>query len=142
MDKTINDFLSHQRVSVLSILQSDNTIHSATLHFAYRENPLSFFFMTDKTSRKCRPLLSASEQNAALVIGFSEEDFTTFQAEGEISIAKDQEFGDGSALYTTKFPDRKSWLEKENIVILQFTPTWWRYTDMKGDPPIKISSQY
>lgn len=139
MDKNVISFLQHHRISVLSVLQSDGSIHSATLHYATIENPLSFVFMTGKKSQKCQSLLDGSEQVASLVVGFSEEEFVTFQAQGKVKMVEKSD-NEKWQIYIDKYPSRSKGRENPEYVLLQFTPLNWKYTDMKGDSPVKVIS--
>lgn len=138
MDKHIEAFLNNQRVSVLGVLQNDRTIHSAALHFAYSKDPLAFYFITEKKSRKCASLLDNKAHNASLVIGFSEEEFTTFQCEGTVKIISDPSKLEASwNIYVGKFAERSSRKSHPDFVLLEFIPQWWRYTNSQT----KISSE-
>jgi len=139
MDKKVSEFLEQQRISVLSILQTDGSIHSATLHYASISNPPSFFFMTEKDSKKCASLLEGQVQVASVVIGFSEEEFTTFQAEGKVRIASKEADAEWKT-YINKYPTRSKGRENPSYVLLEFTPSWWRYSDTKASPQVKIES--
>lgn len=140
MDQRISAFLEAHRVSVLGVLQSDGTIHSASLHYAHSEDPLSFYFITGKDSRKCQSLLDGSVQNASLVIGFNEEEFVTFQMEGKVkALEKKTELDKAWKTYLEKYPSRSGRKDNPEIAVLKFTPGWSRYTDMKTNPPTTIS---
>lgn len=142
MNTTVLEFLRSHRVSVLSVLQEDNSIHSAALHFAHNEDPVAFYVWTGKDSRKCRSLLSGREVNAALVIGFEESEFATFQAEGTVKILTDEkELDEGWKVYGSKLSERSGGRADQDMVLLRFTPVWWRYTDLKTDPKVEISSE-
>lgn len=137
MEDSIKQFLKAHRISVAGIIQKDGTVHSATMHYAHSEDPLTFYFMTDKSSRKCRPLQDGESANASLVIGFNEEEMATFQAEGTISFLKEENQDKGWDAYTKKFPNRAGGKDNPEVVILQFTPNWGRFTDYKGQLPIE-----
>lgn len=141
MDNKVVAFLNSHRVSVLGVLQNDSMVHSATLHFAHAENLPHFYVWTEKASRKCQSLLDGSERNASFVVGFDEEEFATFQAEGKVKIAMGDDLENGWTAYGNKFPDRKAGRENPDMVLLQFTPNWWRFTNMKTDPKTVISSE-
>ena len=141
MNETVIHFLNTHRVSVLGILQKNNAIHSASLHFAYSKDTNSFFFITPRSSRKCESLLNNETQNASLVIGFSEEEFTTFQAEGEVKIVTEKDEEKAWEIYLKKYPSRETRKSNEEFVILEFRPDTWKFTNMKVDPAIKISSE-
>lgn len=142
MDQRISAFLEAHRVSVMGVLQSDGTIHSASLHYAHSEKPLGFYFITGRDSRKCRSLLDGAVQNASLVIGFNEEEFVTFQMEGKVKIVEDEtELDNAWKTYLEKYPSRSGRKDNPEIAVLKFAPDWWRYTDMKTDPTTIINSE-
>jgi uncharacterized protein YhbP (UPF0306 family) len=143
MQSEVVEFLQTQRVSVVGILQIDNAIHSAALHYSFVNDPIRFYFMTQKKSRKCRSLLTGEKVNASVVIGFSEEEFKTFQAEGTIRIvSNEQEFADGWESYGTKYPNRTGQKINEEMVLLEFQPDyWWRYQDLNATPKVEFSSE-
>lgn len=137
MEDNVKRFLKAHRISVAGILQSDGSIHSATMHYAHTEEPLMFFFMTDKGSRKCRPLQNNESVQASLVIGFNEEEMATFQAEGEICFLKPENEQTGWETYTKKYPNRAAGKNDPDVVVLQFTPNWARFSDYQGQSPIE-----
>lgn len=139
MDKAAASFLNHHRISVLGISQEKGRIHSASLHYAHTESPLHFFFITEKTSEKCKSLLSG-EQKASLVIGFSEEEFSTFQAEGIVKIAEGKKRETAWDIYLEKYPSREHRKANDDFAILMFSPTWWRYRDMREAPMKEVVS--
>jgi general stress protein 26 len=142
MDRIVQEFLKSHRVSVLSIVQDDGTVHAAALHFAYTDDPLIFYVITGRESRKCRPLLSGKSVPASIVIGFEESEFATFQADGTVHILSDEaDLNTGWDVYGTEYPDRLQAREESDTVLLEFTPTWWRYTDMNTNPRTVISSE-
>jgi len=141
MDKAVTKFLNTHRVSVLGILQKNNAIHSASLHFAYSKDTNSFYFITAKSTRKCESLINNETQNASLVIGFSEEEFATFQAEGKVKIVTRNDEDTAWNTYLRKYPEREAKKKDKSYVILEFKPGTWKFTNMKEDPAIKISSE-
>lgn len=138
LPKQVAEYLRTHRVSVLGVAQKDSIIHSATLHYANSENPSFFYFITEKGSKKCISLIDGSEQNASLVIGFDEEERTTFQAEGMVQIVTSETEWE---IYLGKYLDRSVRQEDEKYVLLKFTPTWWKYTDLKTKPWTEFSSE-
>src|SRR5215212_5965528 len=106
MDSKVQEFLKNHRVSVLSIVQDDSTVHAAALHFAHSEDPFYLYSLTGKGSRKCRSLLSGKQIPASIVIGFDESEFASFQADGTVKIvSEDSEVDEGWKIYGTKYPD-------------------------------------
>lgn len=128
MDSETLDFLKTQRVSVISILQDDGTVHAATIHFAHTENPAAFYFLTARESRKCRSLVTGKEMNASVVIGFDENACATFQADGVMKILSDaNELDAGWDAYGGKYPERAGARASE-AVLLRFIPSWTRFS--------------
>lgn len=75
--------------------------------------------------------LSGGSSKSSLVIGFSEEEWTTLQLEGEVEETFDEERKRATETFHEKFKNDKSKLTEENV-FLKFTPSWWRYTELKN----------
>ena len=138
MDRRVQEFLKTHRISVLSISQSDGAVHAAALHYSFATD-ISFFFITEKESEKCKSLLDGSTRAAAVVIGLSEEEFVTFQADGQVVMITDVKHP-GWDVYIDKYPTRSRAKLSEDYVLLQFVPSVWKYQDIKTDPKTKITS--
>lgn len=136
--KAVLQFLENHRITVLGVSQTDGTVHSATLHYSYSKIPFAFYFLTTKKSRKSQSLLNGKESNASLVIGFSEEEFVTFQAKGEAKIV-DTDYAWNT--YSKKYIGKEKQRGKDTLALIEFVPTWWRYTDLKTTPWLKFSSE-
>ncbi|CAN5141646.1 hypothetical protein BH09PAT1_BH09PAT1_0030 [soil metagenome] len=139
MDQRVKNYLEKQHVGVLSISDPDTSIHSAALHYSFNESLPIFLFITERQSEKCKPLLDGSEHQAALVIGFSEEEYKTFQAKGTVRIILEKNPAAWNN-YFEKFPERSKMHMSPDYVILQFIPTFWKYSDNKTTPMTKITS--
>ncbi len=132
MDKKINTFIKGNRISVLTTLLKDGSPHSATLHYSHQDKPLRFFVSTENTSRKCQGLLDGKEIKGSMVIGFSEEEFITFQMEGTVRAVTDKkELAGVHKIHYAKYPDGKKWKDDPATIFLVFKPNWWRYTEYK-----------
>lgn len=141
MDKRITDFIKDHRVCVLTTLLSDGAPHAATLHYSHQEEPLKFYFSTENTSRKCQDLLDGKEVKASMVVGFSEEEWITFQMDGVVRAILDKSvLEEIHKIHYAKHPDSEKWKNDPATIFLEFTPTWWRYTNYKTDPMTIISS--
>ncbi|HVZ58275.1 MAG TPA: pyridoxamine 5'-phosphate oxidase family protein [Patescibacteria group bacterium] len=139
MDTRVVAFLKAHRISVLAISQTDNSVHAATLHYAFSMDPAGFFFITEKDSQKCKSLADGGQRPASLVVGFSEEEFATFQADGQIQMIGDVHHA-GWDVYIDKYPTRNRAKLSDEYVLLVFVPTQWKFTDIKTDPKTKITS--
>lgn len=134
MNPKISDFLKKERVGVVSVILVDGAPHSATVHYSHEESPLRFFIQTTNTTAKVQNLLDGKTAKAAMVIGFSEQDWLTIQMRGNIRIVSDKsELEKIYNIHYQKHPDAEKY-KGPKTVFLEFTPTWWRFTDFNTDP--------
>jgi general stress protein 26 len=134
MNQKILDFLKKEPVGVISVLMADGAPHSATVHYSHQENPLKFFIQTSNGTVKVQNLLDGKIGKAAMVIGFSEQAWLTMQMRGTIRVVSDK--NELEVIYKThyaKHPDAEKY-KGPKTVFLEFTPTWWRFTDFNSEP--------
>ena len=129
MRQEILEYLNTQRVGVLAVEMFDGSPHGATLHFAYVENPLQFFFKTHREYRKSEPLLKKSTTRATFVVGVDESNMKTLQLDGQVRVITQSEKELFDSVYLGKFPEKRKNQEDPHAVYFVFIPTWWRYTD-------------
>lgn len=142
MDVRVNEFLTHHRVGTISIASANGTPHSAAVHFAHATNPLKIYIVTEKKSKKTQGLLEGLSASASFVTGFSEEEWVTFQADGDIHIPRgEKELTEAKAAYYLKFPTAQANEYNSDITFLVFTPHQWKYTNLNPDPWEIISSE-
>jgi uncharacterized protein YhbP (UPF0306 family) len=139
MNQEILDFIKSQRIGVLAVEMLDGSPHGATVHFAHQDNPVEFFFLTDREDKKCEPILARGKTRASVVIGFDEATMKTLQLDGEVKIVESEDDKKRCFdAYFGKFPEKKKWMDDKDSVFLSFMPTWWRYTDYKKPKGEKI----
>lgn len=142
MDKKILDFLAKHRLSSLTTLLKDGSPHASVLHYSHQENPLEIFFSCDNTSLKCEAILEGKSTKASVVIGFSEEEWVTFQMDGDIAMVSD--VGELKVIqdrHYVKHPNSAAFKDIPTTFFLKFTPKWWRYTDYNTKPYTILSSE-
>lgn len=132
MHQAILDFLRTQRVGVLAIEMPDGSPHAATVHFAHSNEPLVFYFETNRDYRKSEALFAKDQSRASFVIGTDENTGVTFQMDGVVSLVKKGEIDRYLSIYLKKFPEKKNKSQDSKFVAFTFTPTWWRFTDFKN----------
>lgn len=140
-EQQVLDFLNTNRVGVLSVLLKDGSPHGATVHFSHQNSPTKFFFLTDRTYKKCEALLEGNAVRASFVLGFSEDEMKTLQLDGTVRTVSDA--GELTALkevHFKKIPTAKQYENDPDSVFLKFIPTWWQYTDYNTKPETRISS--
>lgn len=141
MNETILNYIASQKIGVISVAMSDGSPHSSTVHFAHMETASqdlpSILIMTDRSYKKCEPIITNGKTPASFVIGFDESEMKTLQMDGHINFADEDMV---KLPYFTKFPDKRKFYQEPNSVFLIFTPTWWRYTDFNAQDGNKIIS--
>jgi general stress protein 26 len=141
MVQEVLDYLESSRVSSLTILRKDGMPHSAALHYSYKDDPLTFYFSTENTSRKCEAILDGTTALASLAIGFDEKNWLEFQADGEVRLVNSEELVEVQNIHYKKNPHSEKFKDDPSTVFLAFTPKWWRFSDMNSWPYKIISSE-
>lgn len=133
MDQKVLDFLGKEMVAALTVMLPDGSPHGAAMHFACVHEPLTIYFSTHNSAKKASAAFPAK---AALVVGFSEQNWETIQFAGIIDRAEEQT---AKAALLAKYPGDAQHFSPESIY-LKFMPSWWRYTDFKAQPPVIIEN--
>lgn len=129
MPQEILEYLKTQNVGVLAVEMPNGSPHAATLHYANTENPIQFYFGTDKTSRKVESLLVKPSTRASFVVGSNEGDMRTLQLDGVISLVPAHDNQNFESVYFGKFPQKLANPQPAEQANLVFRPNWWRFTD-------------
>ena len=140
MDNKILAFLTQHRVCSLTTLLPDRSPHAAALHYSHISDPLTLYFSTENTSRKCLGLLKGEMVKGSVVVGFSEEEWITLQMDGEVrAISGQGELEKVHLVHYAKHPKSEKYKDEPETIFLAFMPTWWRYTDYNTDPMTILS---
>ncbi len=135
MNQKILDFLKKERVCSFSIVLPNGMPHAAAVHYSHEENPLRLFIQTSNKSVKFSPFLNGEIAKAAVVIGFSEKDWLTFQMRGDVRmVGGRKEIDVIQHIHYAKHPDAEKWKDDPETVFIEFMPTWWRFTDYNTTP--------
>lgn len=133
------DLLVKERICVLSVVLSDNSPHGAVVHYSQTTGPLRLFMQTFPTVKTNAITEKGGIAKASVVVGLSEEEFVTLQMRGDIRIVSDiAELESIYKAHYAKHPKAEQYKDDETI-FLEFTPTWWRYTDFNTDPETIIN---
>lgn len=136
MNQEIINYINSQHIGILAVEMLDGAPHAATIHFAFSDQTGEVYIMTERKYRKCEPIIQNGQARASFVTGTSEEEMKTVQMDGVVKFADKENY----QLYFDKFPEKEKWFKEPEVVILAFTPTWWRFTDMKAEGGKKIIS--
>lgn len=142
MNETIFKYISEQNIGVLAVQMLDDSPHAATVHFAQIQdtsnaNLPSILIMTDRSYKKCQPIIANGKTRASFVIGTDESEMKTVQMDGDVQFAQESA---AKTPYFTKFPEKEKFYKADSSVFLIFTPSWWRYTNFKATDGNKIIS--
>ncbi len=132
IQQEILDFITSQRVGVLAIEMPDGSPHAATVHFAHTDDPLIFYFETNRDYKKSEALFGKDLSRASFVIGTDEGTMKTFQTDGTAQLVKSDDMEQFKLIYLGKFDEKKDKSMNPKFVAFTFTPTWWRYTNFSG----------
>lgn len=125
----IYEYLSNQKLAVLSIVTSDNKPQSAVIGFGQTKD-LIIVFGTDISSRKYKHLLA--NPAVSMVIGWS--DNKTVQLEGTANELTSDDLPLISDNYWNKNPKAKKYHNNSGQRYFSITPNWIRYTDLSTEP--------
>jgi uncharacterized protein YhbP (UPF0306 family) len=137
----LNAFLGQQAVAVIAVpVDIDGTLHAATLHYWHRAEPLKFYFVTGKDTEKCRMLLDGKSVKAACVVGTNPGTAFSLQMRGSLAIVNaDERTAEVDAYYQKHAGHPRDIADPKNV-LLEFTPSWARFTDpSKGYGPVFLN---
>jgi len=128
----VYQFISQQKLAVVSTISPDNNPEAALVGIAVTEN-FDIIFDTVKTSRKYANL--RQNPKVAVVIGWDSE--TTVQYEGEAQVLEnDADSQKLREVYYNAYPDGRERTETwPNLVHIRITPKWLRYSNF-NDPVV------
>ncbi|GAB4157286.1 MAG: hypothetical protein Fur003_1000 [Candidatus Dojkabacteria bacterium] len=129
MNGNLTQYIETSTLCVLTTMLADGMPYSSTMHYAYDSKTSKFYFVADRNDTKCQLILQDGTSKASLVIGFDVEVWSTLQMRGEV-IALEGE--PAEFIVKTLFKDftgLKPLLDNDDRIILEFTPTWWKFTD-------------
>lgn len=136
MNEKALSYLADNKICVLATQLPDGAPHAATVHYAHAENPLRLVVLTERGTRKCSGLLDGAPRSGSAVIGFDEGSKVTLQMDGSVRLLADEaEKAAAHAAYAAKFDreDKKKFLADPDAVFLEFAPSWWQFSDYRGE---------
>lgn len=139
MNKEVQDFLGSHTIGCLAT-QIQVGVHAATVHYTLTKAG-HFYVQTNLDSRKCELLRSQSSVAASFVVGFSEDEWKTFQADGTVRLLTDPTERKQFVKTRLKQYPGTDYSDDPEVAFLEFTPTWWRYSDLNTKPPTIIENQ-
>ncbi len=142
MDSFIANFLKSQKVCVLSVMLPDGHIRGAAMHYAFDSDTQKIYMMTRSGSTKMQGLKKPGDSvEASVVVGFSEEEWTTMQIQGVVKKTEGADMVRAVEVYSKVFGEAGSGDEKKDAAVLEFDIRWWRYSKFKPEPPVILESK-
>jgi general stress protein 26 len=124
------DFLQSQPAATMAVpIDDGGTPHIASLLYWHTPNPLKFYFVTSKQSEKAKQLATHQQISAAAVVGTVKDTPFTLQMRGQLKIIDPLKHQMPVEQYYRKRGNRKDDLADPSNCLLEFTPTWARFTD-------------
>lgn len=141
MNPKILNFLAQERVGAISVLLPNGAPHSAAVHYSLQKDPLKIYIQTSNNTKKVQGLLDGKTSKAAMVFGFSEEDWLTLQMDGNARLISDAEkLQSIYKIHYQKNPEAEKY-KGANTVFIEFTPTWYRFTDFNTEPETVLEAK-
>lgn len=138
MDSTVIDYLKSHEIGCLAVAIKEG-IHGAAVHYTLTDRG-TFYIQTELSTRKCELLREKGEADATFVVGFSEEEWKTFQADGSVRTITDPiERKEFSRVRRAQYPGT-DFTDDSEVAFLEFTPSWSRYTDSNTKPKTIIEN--
>ncbi len=126
----LDKFLKSEASATLAVpIDNVGNLHAATLLYWHSENPLAFYFVTNKNSEKCTLFKSQKSINAACVVGTTKGISFTVQFRGKLIIVNPKQYVKEVGGYYQKRGNHHDDINGPANVLLQFTPNWGRFTD-------------
>ncbi len=123
-------FLRDTRAMTIAVpIDDQGTPHAAALMYYHTEEPLCFYFITDKNSDKCRLFKQHNSIACAAVVGTEAGVPFSLQMRGALRIVSTKDCQQVIADYYDKRVSKKDDIDDPENVLLQFTPNWLRYKD-------------
>lgn len=128
--KELLKFLENQKAATIAVpIDDKGNIHAASLIFWNSIKPFKFYFVTSRESEKCTLLKDGIKIPCAIVVGTEKGTDFTLQMRGTIQEVKPLDFINQVDAYYQKRGNRQDDISEPKTCLLQFEPTWARYTN-------------
>jgi len=127
----LDKFLDNEPSCVLSLPIDDaGTVHIAAMVYYHTAKPLQFYFVTDRSTEKCKLLVHKANLPAAVVVGAVPNTQFSLQMRGHVSVISPEGHDKKVAAFYRKYGGKENVdLADPKNVLLEFTPNWARVTD-------------
>jgi general stress protein 26 len=128
--KKLLKFLENQKAATIAVpIDDKGNIHAASLIFWNSIEPFNLYFVTSRESDKYTLLREGHKIPCAVVVGTEKGTDFTLQMRGIIQEANPEDFTKELSAYYQKRGNRQDDIDDPKTCLLQFVPTWARYTD-------------
>lgn len=123
-------FLQEELVATLALpANASRDIHIAPMVFWLNPSGYEVYFVTDRNTEKCKPLVNRKRIQAGCVIGTSKGTQYCLQMRGHVKIVDPQNHKRAIDAYYKKRGNRNDDIDQPQNVLLEFKPSWIRCTD-------------
>jgi general stress protein 26 len=131
---SLANYLSTQKAATIAVpIDENGTIHAASLLYWNSLDPLRFYFVTSRESEKYTLLETEKSINCAVVVGTEKGTPFTLQMRGTMQEVDPNEHKEIVESYYTKRGNHQDDIDAPDTCLLEFIPSWARFTDyLKG----------
>ncbi len=126
----LSEFINtHLACTIAVPIDTERTVHIASLVYWNSNEPLEFYFVTSRQSEKYKLLKKQKEINCAVVVGTENGTPYTLQMRGKVAEVSPAEHAEQIDAYHEKRGNKHDNLGSAGMCLLRFIPTWARFTD-------------
>ncbi len=123
-------FLEKQKAATIAVPINDSgVLHAASLRFWNNDKAFCFYFVTSRDSEKYSLLRKKKTIPCAVVVGTEIDTEFTLQMRGNIEEVDPKDYIKETDAYYKKRGNHRDNIYDEQTCLLQFKPSWARYTD-------------
>jgi general stress protein 26 len=124
------DFLnSHEALTMANPIDNEGTLHASAMLYYCTVDPLRFYFVTARDTDKCKPLKANKILQCAIVVGTERHTPFSIQMRGYVKEVKTSDNKGVIDGYYKKLKNHYDDVNDPANVLLEYTPTWARFTD-------------
>lgn len=124
------DFLkSHETLNMANPIDNEGTLHAAAMLYYCSVKPLRFYFVTARNTDKCKLLKTNDSVQCAVVVGTERHTPFSVQMRGFFKEIEPKDYQEIISGYYKKLNNHYDDINDPKNCLLEYTPTWARFTD-------------
>jgi general stress protein 26 len=124
------DFLkSHETLNMANPIDDRGTLHASAMLYHCTVDPLRFYIVTARDTEKCKLLKNDKTVQCAVVIGTERHTPFSIQMRGSFKEIESKDNQEIIGAYYKKLDNHYDDINDPKNCLLEYTPTWARFTD-------------